>query len=87
MATISELEQLGDVLAEKEARALRGLVDYLRSSAVDLPDGSRLAVVFAAGAKKIEYWATPRDAGTLGALESLRHVRELDRLRGTEEAS
>jgi hypothetical protein len=88
MATIEELEQLGGVLAEKEARALQGLVDYLRGSAEDLPDGSRLAVAFAVGAKKLEPWTTPRDAGLWGAHESLKLINELNRLQAeSEEAS
>jgi hypothetical protein len=79
------LEQLGERLAVKEARALQGLVDYLRSSAVDLPDGSQLALEFATGAKRLERWATPKNAGLWGAHASLKLANELDKLRADQE--
>ena len=54
MATIEELERLGTYLAEAESKAIRDLVDHLRDAAEALPDGSRLAVVFAEHARQLE---------------------------------
>ncbi len=87
MATIEELERLGTYLAEAESKAIRDLVDHLRDAAEALPDGSRLAVVFAKHARQLERYedlAVDRDdpGRPLGALNLL---NELERMR--EEAS
>jgi len=63
MATIEELENAADRMFLEEGAALIGLIAALRELAVGLPDGSRLALELAHGAKRIERVAHARADG------------------------
>ena len=84
MATIEELERLGTYLAEAESKAIGDLIDHLWVAAEALPDGSRLAVVFAGHARKLErHEDLGRDPGGPGrSLGALNLFNELERIRG-----
>lgn len=77
MATIEELERQAAAIDEAEGAALGSLVEFLRRVTVELPEGSRLARSFAVSARRLEPWATPRDAMPVGSLTLLTIVNEV----------
>lgn len=54
MSTIDELERRARTIAVAERDALCDLANYMRELAVGLPDGSRVALLFAEHAHKFE---------------------------------
>jgi hypothetical protein len=85
MATIEELEHKAAAIEAAESSALAALVDGLRDLAVQLPDGSQLAVLFAKGAKSMEPWADPDQLGrseAAGRVSFLQLLHAIENDRG-----
>jgi hypothetical protein len=66
MATFDELLELDAEIAEQEAKAIRGLIEYLREAATELEPGTRLSREFVNAVQELEEFATPEDAGHWG---------------------
>jgi hypothetical protein len=59
MTTIEQLEQRALDVMNAEAAAVGRLVDHVRDIAVELPDGSRLAIDLAKIARRLEEHTSP----------------------------
>lgn len=54
MATIEELERQGEEIVAAESAAVQRLIDEMRDIAVELPEGSQLAIRLAKYARALE---------------------------------
>lgn len=67
MATVEEIERHDREIRMAEAKAVHGLVAYLREAVIDLPVDSRLARAFVVRARTLEaatlQWDIPLHAG------------------------